>query len=70
MNHDCQVIFLVAGQISDDGFAVTVKYDQNPAPLPIPSGVPAGTVFATSLGTPFAEKVDTLTEATVIYSFF
>jgi len=52
------------------GFAVTLKYDQNPAPLPIPSGVPAGTVFAMSLGTPFAEKVDTLTEATVIYSFF
>jgi Protein of unknown function, DUF481 len=53
------------------GFGVTVRYDQNPAPLPIPSGVPAGTVFSTmALGTPFAEKVDTLTEATVIYTFF
>ena len=53
------------------GFAVTVRYDQNPAPLPIPSGSPAGTTFSTTtLGTPFAEKVDTLTEATVIYSFF
>jgi hypothetical protein len=52
------------------GFGVTVRYDQNPAPLPIPSGVPAGSTFAASLGTPFAEKVDTLTEATVIYTFF
>jgi hypothetical protein len=53
------------------GFGVTVRYDQNPAPLPIPSGVPAGTVFSTmDLGTPFAQKLDTLTEATVIYTFF
>jgi hypothetical protein len=52
------------------GFGVTVRYDQNPAPLPIPSGVAANAMFSPLLGTPFAEKVDTLTEATVIYTFF
>lgn len=43
----------------------TVKYDQNPAPLPLPSGaMPYAPNFL-----PFADKVDTLTEATLIYTF-
>jgi hypothetical protein len=52
-------------------FGFAIKYDQNPAPLPIPSGVPAGTTFSTTtfLTPPFAEKVDTQTEATLVYTF-
>lgn len=43
----------------------TVRYDQNPAPLPLPSGaMPYAPRFL-----PFADKVDTLTEATLIYTF-
>jgi len=43
----------------------TVRYDQNPAPLPLPSGaMPYAMGFL-----PFADKVDTLTEATLIYTF-
>lgn len=49
------------------GFGFTIKYDQNPAPLPIPPGSPPGATFDGFL--PFAEKVDTLTEATLIYTF-
>ncbi len=49
------------------GFAFAVKYDENPAPLPIPSGSPTGATFSGIA--PFAEKVDTLTEATLIYTF-
>src|SRR6185437_10482698 len=49
------------------GFGFTIKYDQNPAPLPIPAGAPAGATFVGFV--PFAEKVDTLTEATLIYTF-
>ncbi|HVV48308.1 MAG TPA: DUF481 domain-containing protein [Polyangia bacterium] len=54
------------------GFGFTLKYDQNPAPLPIPPGSPAGATFDTTPGfafQPFADKVDTLTEATLIYTF-
>jgi hypothetical protein len=53
------------------GFGLTIKYDQNPAPLPIPTGTPPGTTFSpTDFPTPpFAEKVDTLTEATLIFTF-
>jgi hypothetical protein len=53
------------------GFGFTLRYDQNPAPLPIPSGAPAGTTFSpTAFPTPpFADKIDTLTEATLIYTF-
>jgi hypothetical protein len=53
------------------GFGFTLKYDQNPAPLPIPSGVPAGTTFSPTvfMTPPFAEKIDTLLEATLIYTF-
>ena len=43
----------------------TIKYDQNPAPFPLPAGaMPYETNFL-----PFADKVDTLTEATLIYTF-
>jgi hypothetical protein len=49
------------------GFGFTIKYDQNPAPLPMPPGAPAGATFVGFQ--PFAEKVDTLTEATLIYTF-
>jgi uncharacterized protein DUF481 len=47
------------------GFGFTVKYDQNPAVLPNPSN--AGTL--TPSDTFFAEKVDTLTELTLIMTF-
>jgi len=50
------------------GFGFTLRYDQNPAPLPIPSGSPAGAMFDPTF-LPFAEKVDTLTEVTLIYAF-
>jgi hypothetical protein len=48
------------------GFAL--KYDQNPAPRPVPSGSPAGSSYAPTF-LPFADKVDTLTEATLVYTF-
>jgi len=47
----------------------TLRYDQNPAPLPIPSNAPPGSSYSPTLGQPFAEKTDTITEATVIYTF-
>lgn len=50
------------------GFGFTVKYDQNPAPLPIPSGAASGASFMPGFQ-PFAEKVDTLTELNLIYTF-
>lgn len=50
------------------GFGFTLKYDQNPAPLPIPSGSLPGSSFASDFQ-PFAEKVDTLTEVNLIYTF-
>jgi hypothetical protein len=49
-------------------FGFTLRYDQNPAPLPVPSGSPAGAMFDPAF-LPFAEKVDTLTEVTLIYTF-
>ena len=48
-------------------FGFTLRYDQNPAPLPIPSGS-MGTMYAPGFQ-PFAKSVDTLTEATLIYTF-
>ena len=43
----------------------TFRYDQNPAPFPLPGGaMPYAAGFL-----PFADKVDTLTEATLIYTF-
>jgi len=50
------------------GFGFTLRYDQNPAPRPIPSGSPSGASYAPNFQ-PFADKVDTLTEATLIYTF-
>jgi hypothetical protein len=50
------------------GFGFTLKYDQNPAPLPIPALANGGTMYAAGFQ-PFAEKVDTLTEVNLIYTF-
>lgn len=50
------------------GFGFTVRYDQNPAPLPIPALSNGATMFAAGFQ-PFAEKVDTLTELNLIYTF-
>ena len=55
-------------------FGFTVKYDQNPAPLPLTSILPAGstlapTAFASTAGVPFAQTTDTQAEATLIYTF-
>jgi hypothetical protein len=52
------------------GLSFTLKYDQNPAPRPVPAGVPAGTAFPPGVSWAFADKVDTLTEVTLLYSFF
>ncbi|HXJ22638.1 MAG TPA: DUF481 domain-containing protein [Polyangia bacterium] len=49
-------------------FGFTLRYDQNPAPLPIPSGAMPGAFFKSGF-VPFAEKVDTLTEVSLIYTF-
>jgi large conductance mechanosensitive channel len=46
----------------------TLRYDQNPAPRPIPSGTAPGLVYAPGFQ-PFSEKIDTLAEATLIYAF-
>jgi hypothetical protein len=46
----------------------TVRYDQNPAPRPIPPGSPAGSIYPANF-TPFANTTDTLTEVTLIYTF-
>jgi hypothetical protein len=50
------------------GFGFTVRYDQNPAPLPLPALSSGATMFATGFQ-PFAAKVDTLTELNLIYTF-
>jgi hypothetical protein len=47
------------------GFSFTLKYDQNPAPLPAPANV--GT--ATAAGAYFVDKVDTLSEISLIMTF-
>jgi large conductance mechanosensitive channel len=49
-------------------FSFTVRYDQNPALRPVPSGAPTGSSYAATF-TPFAAKTDTITEATLIYTF-
>jgi hypothetical protein len=48
------------------GFGVTVAYDQNPAPLPVPRG--GSGKYAPGFF-PFARRVDTLTEATLVFTF-
>ena len=53
------------------GVSFTIKYDQNPAPRPVPPGSPAGTSYpATYYSWEFSEKVDTLTEVNLLYTFF
>ena len=58
------------------GLTFTLKYDQNPAPRPVPSvvvGAPAGTTVSfpnDNVSWKFADKVDTLTEVNLLYSFF
>jgi hypothetical protein len=52
------------------GFSFALKYDQNPAPRPIPKAAPAGASFNRTDSIAYADKVDTLTEATFIYTFF
>jgi len=60
------------------GLTFTVKYDQNPAPRPVPSvvvGAPAGTPVSFPSPPAYfswesADKVDTLTEINLLYSFF
>jgi hypothetical protein len=49
-------------------FGFLIRYDENPAPLPIPSGSPAGAAFAMGF-VPFADRVDTQTSATLVYTF-
>jgi len=49
-------------------FGLTVRYDQNPAPLPIPSGSQMGAVFAEGF-LPFANHTDLLSEMTLVYTF-
>jgi large conductance mechanosensitive channel len=49
-------------------FGLTLRYDENPAPRPIPSGTAPGLVYAPGFQ-PFSEKIDTLAEATLIYAF-
>jgi hypothetical protein len=48
------------------GFGVTVAYDQNPAPRPVPKG--GNGKYAPGFF-PFADRVDTLTEATLVFTF-
>jgi hypothetical protein len=47
----------------------SIRYDQNPAPLPVPPVAPPGAVFTAGLQ-PFAETIDTASEVTLIYTFF
>jgi hypothetical protein len=49
------------------GFGFTLRFDQNPAPRPLPSSA-KGAKYAPDFH-PFADKVDTLTEATLIFTF-
>jgi hypothetical protein len=49
-------------------FGFTLKYDQNPAPQPLPAAAKSA-MLAPTFEAPFAEKVDTLTEATLIFTF-
>jgi hypothetical protein len=52
-------------------FGFTLKYDQNPAPRPVPSSAPAGTQWPSEYWRlAYSRTWDTLTEATFIYTFF
>lgn len=50
------------------GFGFTLKYDENPAALPIPAGTPSGVGYAIGV-LPFAERLDTQVEVNLIYTF-
>jgi large conductance mechanosensitive channel len=50
------------------GIGFTLRYDQNPPPRPVPAGPPSGLMYASSFQ-PFSDRADTLTEATLIYTF-
>jgi hypothetical protein len=52
------------------GFSFTLKYDQNPSQRPVPKTAPAGFTFQYPNDLYFADKTDTYTEATLIYTFF
>jgi hypothetical protein len=55
------------------GLGFTFKYTENPAPRPLPGNAPAGTTLAYPplYGSyQYADHVDTLTEATLVYTFF
>jgi putative salt-induced outer membrane protein YdiY len=49
------------------GFSFGLLYDQNPAPRPVPASA-KGAKYAPTFH-PFADKVDTLTEATLVFTF-
>jgi hypothetical protein len=49
------------------GFGFTILYDQNPAPRPLPASA-KGAKYAAGFF-PFSAKVDTLTEATLVFTF-
>jgi putative salt-induced outer membrane protein YdiY len=49
------------------GFGFSLLYDQNPAPRPVPASA-KGAPYAATFH-PFADKVDTLTEATLVFTF-
>jgi hypothetical protein len=49
-------------------FGFTLRYDQNPAPRALPGSTPAGVGYAPDYN-PFSDKVDTLAEAALIYTF-
>jgi hypothetical protein len=56
-------------------FGFTLRYDQNPAPLPLATVLPAGwtldmNAFPTTMHIPFAQTTDAQAEATLIYTFF
>ena len=46
----------------------TVRFDQNPAPRPVPSGSPAGSMYS-AMTFPFANRTDTLGEMALVYTF-
>jgi enamine deaminase RidA (YjgF/YER057c/UK114 family) len=50
------------------GFGFSMKYDQNPAALPLPTGTPPNVPYAPGV-VPFAEKLDTQLEMNLIYTF-
>jgi hypothetical protein len=50
------------------GLGYTLKYDQNPAPRPIPAAAAKGSVFGPNFS-PFSETTDQILEATLIYAF-